>query len=96
MFPIRITVKREILPFKPRRSVAITLFPFIFTHEDWRDDEALFAHEMYHWDEMLRWGVIPWYIRYLWLARKYGGGRAHPMEKPAYAIQDRINKEKTG
>ena len=94
MNPIRITVPARLWPAPQRVSVAITLFPFVFTKKGWENDPGLKAHEEYHFQEMLRWGVIPWYIRYISLMPKYGGGRRHPMEIPAYELQDRINKEK--
>ena len=94
MKPIKVTVPKKMW-FVPRPSTAITLFPFIFTREGAEEDPALAAHELHHWYEIKRGGVVIWYLAYLLLLPVYGGGRNHPMEKMAYSVQDAINKEKS-
>ena len=80
-------------PF-PEYVHAVTLWPFII-YENWtKDDQALQAHEEYHWHDQMKWLVVPWFIAYICLLPFYGGGRNHPMEKPAYAVQDQVNEEK--
>ena len=86
---IEITVKHIPKPF-PKGVHAVTVWPFIFYEEDVRHNEAIRAHERYHWEDQLRWFVIPWFIVYFILSIFYGGLRRHPMERPAYEIQDRV------
>ena len=75
----------------PRRTHAITLWPFVFYRRGHRQDEALRAHEEHHWRDALRWGVLPWYVAYIALALVHRtGGRRHPLEAPAYAAADRV------
>jgi len=86
---IELSVKRVPWPF-PKAVHAVTLWPFIIYEHSVRHDPAIQAHERYHWKDQMRWLVIPWFIVYLTLSLFYGGGRKHPLEKPAYAIQDSI------
>ena len=80
--------------FLPKKTDAITLFPFIFYRKDVDSyRKGLRAHERYHWDNALRWGVLPFYVIYVVLLLKYGGGENHPLEKPAYELQRKINAE---
>ena len=92
MKPISIVPKYFPLP---RKTHAITLWPFIFfRREKYKQDRALMAHEMYHWNQALKYGVIPWYILYVILLLIYRtGGRKHPMERRAYELQREINRE---
>ena len=85
MGPINITVPERIWPLP--KIAAITLFPFVVWRQGHRTP-ALEAHERYHWDQALRWGIVPFYLVYLALLPFYGGGRNHPLERKAYEIQD--------
>ena len=90
MGPINITVPERIwlLP----KIAAITLWPFIVYRQGHRTP-ALEAHERYHWDQALRWGILPWYALYVALLPFYGGGRNHPLERGAYAVADKVAAE---
>ncbi len=44
---------------------AITIAPFIFIAPAWADNAALIAHEKVHYEEQLKWLIIPWWIAYL-------------------------------
>ena len=88
---IEITVQHIPWPF-PKRVHAVTLWPFIFYEEHIKNDLAIQAHERYHWQDQKNWLVVPWFIAYICLLPFYGGARQHPMEKPAYAIEDEIRK----
>ena len=77
----------------PPKSIAITLWPFIFYKtKEASEDRPLKEHEYFHWKQALRWGVIPWYIAYLVLLPFYIRKRPddHPMERQAYDIQRRV------
>ena len=89
---IKIIVDHLPWPF-PKYVDAVTLWPFIIYKRGIEDDLALQAHEMYHFNEQKRWLLVPWFIAYICLLPFYGGGRKHPMEKPAYAIQDKFNQD---
>ncbi len=91
---IETEVRRLPWPF-PEWAHAVTIWPFIFYERDVWDDECVQVHERYHWDEQLKWLIIPWFIAYGVLSLVYGGGRRHPMELEAYRRQDscRANKE---
>ena len=56
--------------------------------------KAVQAHERYHWRDQMKWFVIPWFIIYVSLLPFYGGFRKHPFERPAYAVQDKVNASK--
>ena len=71
---------------------AITLWPFIFYRKDQRGRPELRAHEEHHWQTALKYGVLPWYIAYLILLPLYGGGSRHPLERAAYAEEDRVRR----
>ena len=82
MKPIEITV-----PWLPKGVGAITLWPFIvYKTRALRDRYR--EHELFHWRQALRWGVVPWYIAYIALMPFYGDPRAHPMEREAYRVSD--------
>lgn len=86
--PIEITS-----PWLPSHITAITLWPFVFYRRGVDRSKTLRAHERYHWDQALRWGVLPWYITYVLLLLVHRtGGRDHPMEREAYALADRIRE----
>ena len=82
MRPIEFTV-----PWLPEGVGAITLWPFIL-YKNRAMKELYHEHEMYHWNQALKFGVIPWYIAYVVLLPFYGGGRSHPLEREAYRISD--------
>jgi hypothetical protein len=86
--PIEITVPR----LHQDNIHAITLWPFILYRRGFQDDIALRCHELFHWRQAFRWGVIPWYLVYLLLAPFYLGRPAdqHPLEAPAYAKQREV------
>ena len=76
------------VPWLPFGIRAITLFPAIVYRKGHRTP-AIELHELYHWRQIRRWGVLPWYIIYLVLALVYMGRPAneHPLEREAYRIQ---------
>jgi len=90
---IEIVVQKIPWPF-PKYVHAVTLWPFIFYEWGIKDDPAIQAHERYHWNDQKKWLVVPWFIAYICLLPFYGGSRRHPMEKPAYELQDKINSYK--
>ncbi len=88
MKPIEVTI-----PFMgPGRG--LTLWPFCFYGPGGKDDKCLQVHEHYHWDQALRWGVIPWYVVYGLLALRWGTSTEHPLERPAYAAQAACEAQK--
>ena len=89
---IELTVNRIPWPF-PKSVHAVTLWPFIFYEKQIRHDPAIQAHERYHWKDQMRWLVLPWFIVYGALLPFYGGFRKHPMERPAYRLQDEVKKK---
>ena len=94
MRPIELT-----LPWLPAPKTvdAITLWPLILWRPGYRTNPGLRAHEVYHWKQAKRWGVLPWYLAYVILRVVYWtGGRGHPMERRAYEIQDEINAAAKG
>jgi hypothetical protein len=44
---------------------ALTIAPFIFVIPGHANDQALIAHEKVHFNEQLRWLILPWWIAYL-------------------------------
>jgi hypothetical protein len=84
---IEVRVPRIQRPF-PASVYATTVRPFVFYEPQVWDDECVQRHERYHWIDQIRWLVVPWLI----LSIKYGGGRSHPFEKPAYEIQDKCDE----
>lgn len=81
----------------PFGQLAITLWPFILITPSAYEDECIRVHELYHWRQALRWGVIPWYVVYGVLALIYGvilrrPANEHPLERPAYAAERRCNE----
>jgi hypothetical protein len=81
---IELTVK-----YLPPNILAITLFPFILYLKGYRT-KAIEAHEHYHWHQILRWFIVPWYLVYiiLWLVKyRRLSPKQHPLEKEAYRIE---------
>ncbi len=65
--------------------LAITLPPFgIFMREGLEGEAAkrVLGHELIHWEQYRRWGLLGFYWRYLWWAARYGY-RDNPMEVEA-------------
>ncbi len=92
MKPIELTV-----PKLHKEGVdAITLWPFILYRRCHREDIALRAHEHFHWHHARRWFVLPWYLWYLALVPFYfrRPSNEHPLERPAYELQWRIQKKR--
>lgn len=44
---------------------AITIAPFVFVLPQHANNIALLAHERVHYNEQLKWLIIPWWIAYL-------------------------------
>lgn len=84
---IEIRVGRIPRPF-PEYVHAVTLWPVIFYEPQVWDDPCVQTHERYHWKDQIRWLVVPWLLAYIALRPFYGGGRRHPLERHAYAIED--------
>lgn len=78
----------------PEWAHATTIWPFIFVERD-NETPCLIVHEYNHLRTQLKWGVLPWFLVYAILLPFYGGGRRHPLEKPAYAEQDECNDSHT-
>ena len=75
---------------KLARIRAITLFPMIlYVSTEVKANPCIRAHELYHFNQALRWGVLPFYAVYLVLAIFNIGKPAsrHPMERTPYRIQ---------
>ncbi len=61
----------------------ITLYPFVLLRKGEEGDEALVAHEHWHWHEIdsLPWWKRPiWYVAYILLAVCFSHDQ-HPMER---------------
>ena len=67
---------------------AVTLWPVIFYKRPHKT-ECIRQHELYHWHQALKFGVLPWYLAYFFLQIFYFRRPAneHPLEKEAYAVQ---------
>lgn len=72
---------------------AMVLWPFILMTPN--TDKCTWKHELYHWHQILSWGILPWYIIYLSMGLFYMGKPAniHPLERKAYSIQWECEKE---
>ena len=72
----------------PGNIRAITLWPFI-AYLRGHKTHCIRLHEHYHWNQALRYGVLPWYALYLLLLLKVIGRPIsdHELEKEAYRIQ---------
>lgn len=92
----------EGLPFYAFRDpAAITVGPYIYFRAGKydacsADGVALVAHELFHIRQGAGgfgfWFLRPFYLRYAWhtITSGFKRGREHPLERPAYAIQDRV------
>lgn len=67
---------------------AVTLWPFIF-YDKGAKTPCIQLHEYYHWEQALRWGVLPWYMAYLLLQAVYfhRPPNEHPLEREAHRRQ---------
>ena len=54
----------------PRGFDAITVWPFILVRPGARERPGLMVHEVVHYREQKRWGVLPWLLAYL-LSRRF-------------------------
>ncbi len=94
------------LPLIPTNKTAVTIYPYIFwskRKEGWLNP-CIVKHEMFHWEEQRRWikaktlGLLQWLaiycIEWFWfnLIKRLPANR-HPMEKPAYEIQNLCEKK---
>lgn len=70
-------------PF-PASVHAVTIWPVIFYEPQVWDDPGVQVHERYHWNDQIRWLLLPWFVVYLILRPFYGGGDRHPLEREAY------------
>ncbi len=81
----------------PSWVAAVTLYPYIIIKKEYEGDKCLRAHEEYHFNQIQKFGIIPWYLLYLILSIICIGKPAdkHPLEKRAYEIQYKcVNGEK--
>jgi len=87
--PIELTI-----PWLPKGIDAITLWPFIFYKKGLMDNMPLRSHEYYHWYHAMKFGVVPWYLTYLFLKVLFfkKPSREHPFEKPAYEEQAKVDQ----
>ena len=98
--------KHIYLPFIPTNKTAVTIYPYIFWSKKKRGwlNSCIIEHEMFHWYEQKRWatskilGLSRWLILYIiqwfWfnLIKRLPTNK-HPMEKPAYEIQNLCEKK---
>lgn len=49
----------------PRNAAGVALCPYIFIRKDRKDDKALLAHEMVHWERQKKLGTVRWVFCYL-------------------------------
>ncbi len=66
---------------------AITLPPFGMFFSAGHYVESTVLHEMVHWQQYKRFGVLGFYLLYLYYTLKFGY-RNNPMEIEAYAINE--------
>lgn len=69
---------------------AITLYPFIFYAKGKRTP-CVEAHEAVHVQQIREMGFLRFYLTYIMLSFKYGGGRRHPLEVAGYVAEDECN-----
>ena len=60
---------------------ALTMWPFIFVRPEYKDDKALIAHELVHYDSMA-WVTPFWWLRYI-LSKSFRWAQ----EVKAYKVQ---------
>ena len=80
--------------FINRRYAAITLYPFIFFnvyHRAYKENlEQLRRHEYVHVKQIKQFGVLQFYLSYLWESWKHGY-MGNKYEKEAYELEKIIN-----
>ncbi|NBW14827.1 MAG: hypothetical protein EBR82_43190 [Caulobacteraceae bacterium] len=60
--------------------LAITLPPLgVFFVNQWDEKSALYKHELVHWEQYKKMGLINFYLTYLWYQVRYGY-QNNPME----------------
>lgn len=64
------------------KTAGITLPPFGILVERRADCPGLRAHELVHWEQYRRFGLVRFYVKILWQYLRYGHDRA-PMEREA-------------
>lgn len=81
-------------PWLPKGVDGITLWPFIFYRKGYENDMPLRSHEYHHWYHAKKFGVVPWYLTYIFLMVIYLGkpSSSHPFEKSAYAEQHDVEQ----
>jgi len=52
----------------PSWVAAVTLYPYIIIKKEYEGDKCLRAHEEYHFNQIQKFGIIPWYLLYLILS----------------------------
>jgi hypothetical protein len=98
-----LTFHRGVPPYSNTRG-AITIGSHMYFREHRTDfcsrkDVALAAHEVYHVHQGSAapgvWFLRPFYARYVWqfFASGFKTGRKHPLEIPAYALQERVKEQ---
>jgi hypothetical protein len=82
------------IPWLPKGLSAITLWPFIFYLNGLEKSMPLRSHEYYHWYHARKFGVLPWYLTYLFLRLLFIKRpiHEHPFEKPAYAEEFEVEQ----
>lgn len=84
---------RERPPWPFHKQGAVTLWPLgIFVKESAKDRPGLREHELVHWGHQSKWGPL-YYLAYGALLPFFGGGRRHPLERAAYAVEDKLRRE---
>ena len=83
-----------VIPWLPKRISAITLWPFIFYRKGVEHSMPLRSHEYYHWYHAVKFGVLPWYLMYIFLQVLFFRKPVyeHPFEKPAYEEQAKVEQ----
>lgn len=84
----RATVVHAKVPWLPKGVRAITLFPFVLYTAEAYGNKAVVAHEEVHVAQVRRMGPTLFYAVYLFYLLGGKRNRNHPLEKPAYAVQD--------
>jgi len=79
-----------------RDTDAITLPPLgIFVRSQYAEDSWLIAHELHHWKQARRLGVLRFYWRIVCEYLKYGHKNS-PLEKEANKAADRALRRRVG
>ena len=90
--------KRKDAPIFYKKSLAKnynarTIPPFgIYIKESEKDNESLLEHELVHWNQYKKMGLINFYMQYVKELKQYGYDKM-PMEKEARENEDEYAKE---